>query len=82
MEVSTPKPIPQLQKFLGLLESKGFDADNQSHLSDLAVSVGLNRPESLSERKNNSLLKELQTKETGNIQHSKFGFFLECSMGR
>ena len=82
VEVSTPKPIPQLQKFLGLLESKGFDADNQSHLSDLAVSVGLNRPESLSERKNNSLLKELQTKETGNIQHSKFGFFLECSMGR
>lgn len=61
-------------EFLKLLTDTGFDAGLQD-LSIIGVAIGLNRPLSLSTRKNDSLKKELHKTEKSEINHRISAFF-------
>ena len=61
--------------FLDLLEKTGFERQDKDNLGNIGVSIGLNRPMSLSNKRNKSLIKQLICKEESDIKHNKFGFF-------
>lgn len=71
-------PSTVVQPFLDKLEFQGFEKADQHKLdSTVSVSIGLNRPNSLSTRKNNVLKNELNSKLESNISVKKFGFYWE-----
>lgn len=58
------------------LENSGLEEEDKDKLENLSVSIGLNRPRSLSEKKNKALIKELKSNSSDNeITHEKIGFF-------
>ncbi|KAJ8675510.1 hypothetical protein QAD02_011296 [Eretmocerus hayati] len=66
---------PLLSKIL----KNGFEKHEQDKLPTIAVSVGLNRMYSLSTRRNNSLVLELESKvNTTGIKCEKFGYYWPC----
>ena len=67
--------VSKTQVFLDLLEDTGFERLDKDNLGNIGVSIGLNRPMSLSNRRNKNLIKQLKCKEESNIMHDKFGFF-------
>nr|XP_047146734.1 uncharacterized protein LOC124819299 [Hydra vulgaris] len=67
--------VSKTQDFLNLLEDKAFETKDKDNLDNIGVSIGLNRPKSLSTRKNDNLYKQLQSKEKSIIKHNKFAFF-------
>ena len=67
--------VSKTQVFLGLLKDTGFETQDKDKLGNIGVSIGLNRPRSLSARKNNNLINQLQSKEESIIMHKKFAFF-------
>jgi len=76
LDPNKPKALDsKSQELLDLLADTSFEEQDKDHLSDLGVVIGLNRPKSLSTRKNNSLDKQLQIEETSDIIHDKFAFF-------
>lgn len=62
---------PLLQK----LEQNAFDLNEKDKLQTIKVSIGFNRPKSLSNRLNKILTDELECKSSSKINHEKFGFF-------
>ncbi len=65
-----------VQPFLDNLYNTGLESEDDRDIEQLvSASICLNRPLSLSTRKNNLLTKELQTKTEGPITHSKIGIF-------
>ncbi|XP_029345222.1 uncharacterized protein LOC115034057 [Acyrthosiphon pisum] len=67
---------PLLSKIL----ANGFESYDIDKLPTIAVSVGLNRMYSLSTRKNNSLILELESRvNTRKIKYKTFGYYWNCS---
>ena len=67
-----------VQKFLKLLSDTGVEKDSEDKIEDtVSASMLLNRPLSLSSRKNNILTKELEYKAESAIAHKKSGVFWE-----
>lgn len=65
-----------IEPFLEELYKSGFESGSNGSIEHtVSASLLLNRPLSLSTRKNNLLTKELQTKTESPITHSKFGIF-------
>ena len=65
-----------VQPFLDKLSENGFENEWDESIKDtVSVSIALNRPLSLSTRKNNLLHKELQATTKSAIPHRKFGIF-------
>lgn len=65
-----------VEPFLTKLEESGFEEEDQGQLGNLSVSISLNRPLSLSEKKNKALYKEFESDSSGSkITHEKIGFF-------
>jgi hypothetical protein len=63
-------------KLLKLLATEGFDEVDKDYISNIAVSIGLNRHKSLSNRKNDCLKKELhRTEDKSPISFKKAAFF-------
>lgn len=62
-------------KLLELLEKGGFDEADKDYIGNIGVSIGLNRPYSLSSRKNSFLEKELHRNEKTIIKYKKAAFF-------
>lgn len=76
LDPTKPKAtVSKTQVFLDLLEETGFETQDKDNLDNIRVSIGLNRPKSLSTRKNDNLDKQLQSKEESIIIHNKFAFF-------
>jgi hypothetical protein len=61
-------------ELLKLLTETGFDADHED-ISSLGVAIGLNRPLSLSTRRNDCLKKELHKTKESEINHRISAFF-------
>ncbi|NDA89971.1 MAG: hypothetical protein EBY20_03570 [Alphaproteobacteria bacterium] len=74
-QIKPKATLSKTQVFLDLLEDTGFETQDKDHLGNIRVSIGLNRPKSLSARKNDNLDKQLQSKEESIIIHNKFAFF-------
>ncbi len=68
-----------VQPFLSQLKAEAFVDDDIERLADIKVSIGLNRPKSLSTRKNKILTNELESKVDSTIEHEKFGVFWNYS---
>eukprot|EP00102_Acyrthosiphon_pisum_P018971 XP_016656181.1 PREDICTED: uncharacterized protein LOC103307823 [Acyrthosiphon pisum] len=67
---------PLLSKIL----ANGFKSEDKNKLETIAVSIGLNRMYSLSTRKNNSLILELESRvNTRKIKYKTFGYYWNCS---
>eukprot|EP00102_Acyrthosiphon_pisum_P018969 XP_016656179.1 PREDICTED: uncharacterized protein LOC107882403 [Acyrthosiphon pisum] len=67
---------PLLSKIL----ANGFESYDIDKLPTIAVSIGLNRMYSLSTRKNNSLILELESRvNTRKIKYKTFGYYWNCS---
>ncbi len=67
-----------VQPFLDNLYNTGLESEDDGHIEQLvSASICLNRPISLSTRKNNLLTKELNAQSESPIVHSKFGIFWE-----
>lgn len=65
-----------VQPFLENLYKNGFEPNSTSLIEDtISASLLLNRPLSLSTRKNNLLIKELNAKTESPIMHNKFSIF-------
>lgn len=65
-----------VQPFLDNLYKTGFEDESKEFIEDtVSASIALNRPLSLSSRKNNLLHKELQAKKESPIEHKEFGVF-------
>ena len=65
-----------VQPFLDNLYGNGFESNSTGLINDtVSASLLLNRPLSLSTRKNNLLTKELQAKTDSPITHNKFSIF-------
>lgn len=71
--------VSKSQTFLDLVKDTGFEAQDKDNLSNIKVSIGLNRPKSLSTRKNDSLKKQLHSTENNADMHEKFAFFWNIS---
>lgn len=65
-------------KFMKKLNDKGFEEGDKGKLSDIRVSIALNRMKSVSTRKNKSLTLEVKSKIKTDIEFEKFGFFWLC----
>ncbi|XP_076681831.1 uncharacterized protein LOC143375973 [Andrena cerasifolii] len=69
-----------VDSFLSKLSENGFEIYERDKLSKIAVSIGLNRMYSISTRKNNSLILELESKvNTRKIKYKFFGYYWTCS---
>lgn len=73
-----------VEPFLFKIADNSFEDDEKnylkSHVSAVSASIGLNRMKSLSTRKNNSLMLELQSKvnNVAEIRYKIFGIFWKC----
>ena len=73
--IKSKATVSKTKVFLGLLEKTGFERQDKDKFGNIRVSIGLNRPKSLSTRKNDNLYKQLQSEEESIIMHKKFAFF-------
>lgn len=66
------------QTFLDKLKEEGIEEESDIKIEDISsVSILLNRPLSISTRKNNLLIKELESRTESPIIHKKTGIFWE-----
>lgn len=75
---NTPTVSDIVAPFLNKLSYRGFEEYDRDKLEYLvSVSIGLNRPKSLSTRKNKVLEDELGAESNSEVSHEKFGFYWE-----
>ncbi|AIF81164.1 hypothetical protein I862_03005 [endosymbiont of Acanthamoeba sp. UWC8] len=64
-----------IEPFLQKLAEQAFNDPNESNQNRFAVSFALNRPRSLSTRRNHCLFREMSIQVGSEISHEKFGMF-------
>ncbi|MDF2966084.1 MAG: hypothetical protein K0Q51_1472 [Rickettsiaceae bacterium] len=77
-ETILPHQSTVVQPLLDNLTKTGLERTTNEHIEDLvSISIALNRPLSLSTRKNNVLKKEVNAQVTSKIDNSRLGVFWE-----